>query len=289
MKEIVILSGKGGTGKTSISAAFATMQQNTVMADCDVDAANLYLILQPKNYKEETYISGNVAVIDYDTCIACGECATYCRFDAISVENQIVEISATACEGCQLCARICPVNAISMLPSDNSRWYIGTYRNGTVVHARLAPGEENSGRLVSVVRDQARKVAEENKQSVVLLDGPPGTGCPVISSLTGTSKAVLVTEPTKSGFHDLKRIVDLVLSFKVKPFVIINKYDVNTTLSNDIENWCIANDLKLLARLPFDVKVVEAMIQCKSIVEYAPDAELSKKIKEVYANLMADE
>jgi MinD superfamily P-loop ATPase len=289
MKEIVILSGKGGTGKTSISAAFATLQANTIMADCDVDAANLYLILQPNNYREETYISGNIAVIDYNICIACAKCVTYCRFEAISVINDKVEISSTACEGCQLCARICPVGAISMLPSDNSRWYIGTYRNGSVVHARLAPGEENSGKLVSVVRNQARKVAEEKKQTTVLLDGPPGTGCPVISSLTGADKSILVTEPTKSGFHDLKRIAALVQNFKVKPFVLINKYDLNTALSDEIENWCNAQAIPVVGKLPFDTKVVEAMIQCKSITEYAPTCEVSNILKQVYDKVINED
>lgn len=289
MKEIVVLSGKGGTGKTSISAAFATMQINTVMADCDVDAANLYLILQPINYIEETYISGNIAVIDYNTCTACGKCATYCRFDAIIVSDNKVEISSSACEGCQLCARICPVKAISMLPSDNSRWYIGNYRNGTVVHARLAPGEENSGRLVSVVRDQARKVAQEKNQSVILLDGPPGTGCPVISSLTGVQKSVLVTEPTKSGFHDLKRIIALVQNFKVQPYVLINKYDLNTDLSDEIENWCTDQAIPLVGKLPFDAKVVEAMIQCQSIIEYDPTCQVSEILKQIYYRMIQDE
>lgn len=289
MKEIVVLSGKGGTGKTSISAAFATMQINTVMADCDVDAANLYLILQPTNYIEETYISGNIAVIDYNTCTSCGKCATYCRFDAIIVSDNKVEISSSACEGCQLCARICPVKAISMLPSDNSRWYIGNYRNGTVVHARLAPGEENSGRLVSVVRHQARKVAQEKNQSVILLDGPPGTGCPVISSLTGAQQSVLVTEPTKSGFHDLKRIVALVQNFKVQPYVLINKYDLNTDLSDEIEKWCSAQAIPLVGKLPFDAKVVEAMIQCQSIIEYAPTCQVSEILKQIYYRIIQDE
>ncbi len=289
MKEIVILSGKGGTGKTSICASFSTLKQHMVVADCDVDAANLYLILQPENYKEEKYISGSEAVIDYDICINCGKCARYCRFGAISFVEDKVEISGTTCEGCKLCSRICPVEAISMLPSEDSRWYAGDYRNGSMIHARLAPGEENSGKLVSVVREQARQLAKEKEVDLVLLDGPPGTGCPVISSVTGVDKAIIVTEPTKSGFHDLKRIVSLTRSFNIKTLVLINKFDLNTGVSDEIERWCNSEDISFLGKLPFDRRMVESMVQCKSMVEYAPDSEISKEIKLIFNKVIENE
>ncbi|HOV71902.1 MAG TPA: ATP-binding protein, partial [Dysgonamonadaceae bacterium] len=215
MMEIAILSGKGGTGKTSLSAALATIQHQTVVADCDVDTANLYLILQPENYVEEKFLTGHKAVIDDSSCNQCGLCIDYCRFDAISYVNGSVTISETACDGCKLCSRVCPSQSITMVPSDKSYWYIGNYRHGKLIHARLAPGEENSGKLVNVVREQARKTAEEAGWETLIIDGPPGTGCPVISTLTGVNKVIIVTEPTRSGFHDLKRIVDLTKGFNI--------------------------------------------------------------------------
>ncbi|HOT15674.1 MAG TPA: ATP-binding protein [Bacteroidales bacterium] len=282
MTEIAILSGKGGTGKTSLSAAFATIGNNIVVADCDVDAANLHLVLQPVNDKEEVYISGYRAVINYDICASCGQCEAYCRFDAISMSNGKVFISDTSCDGCKLCSRICPVQAITMVPSDKSRWYIGNYRNGRMVHARLAPGEENSGKLVNLVREQARNVANEIDSNIIIIDGPPGTGCPVISSVTGVNKVVVVTEPSMSGFHDMKRVLEIVANFKAKPYVVINKYDLNPNISGQIEAWCIQQNIAIVGRLSFDENVVNAMVNCKSIIEYAPQSEISKEIFKIY-------
>jgi len=282
MDEIVILSGKGGTGKTSLSAAFATINKNKIVADCDVDGSDLHLILQPENYRIEKFITGHKAIIDYITCNNCGFCMTYCRFDAVSRQNDQVSISEISCDGCKLCSRICPSNSIQMIPNDKSYWYIGNYRNGQMVHARLAPGEENSGKLVNVVRENARKMAHEAGIETIIIDGPPGIGCPVISSVTGANKALVVTEPTNSGFHDMKRVLEITADFKVNTSIVINKYDLNETVSNKIERWCSDNDIPLIGRIAFDPQIVEAMINCKSIIEWKPESETSKEIISIY-------
>jgi MinD superfamily P-loop ATPase len=282
MTEIAILSGKGGTGKTSLSAAFATLGKEVVVADCDVDAANLYLILQPENYREEKFVSGYKAVINAETCTNCGICVRYCRFDAISVENEKVTITETSCDGCKLCMRICPNQSIYMVPNDKSRWYAGIFRKGRMVHARLEPGEENSGKLVSLVRNYAREIAKETGWKTIIIDGPPGIGCPVISSITGAKKAMIVTEPTHSGFHDMKRILELAESFKVRSYVVINKYDLNVDITCQIAEWCAVRRIPVAGKIPFDENVVEAMLHCKSIVEWLPQSEVSKEIMTIW-------
>jgi MinD superfamily P-loop ATPase len=288
MTEIAILSGKGGTGKTSLSAAFATINKNMVVADCDVDAANLHLILKPENYTAEKFLTGYKAVIDYDNCTNCGLCINYCRFDAIAYVNGKVSISETSCDGCKLCARVCTSQSITMVANDKSLWFAGNYRNGKMIHARLEPGEENSGKLVNVVRDQARKTAKETGWETIIIDGPPGTGCPVISSVTGANKVVVVTEPSNSGFHDMKRILELVANFKVKPYVVINKYDLNGELTDQIENWCNQQNIPVVGKLPFYAPVVHAMLKCQSITEWLPDCEVSKEVHRIYNNIFND-
>ena len=285
MNEITILSGKGGTGKTSISAAFATLDNHATVADCDVDAANLYLILQPQNYRDENFVTGFKAIIDNNKCSQCGVCAELCRFDAIHCVDGQYTITENDCDGCKLCSRLCPSEAITMMPNDKSRWFIGNYRNGVMIHARLAPGEENSGKLVSVVRDQARTVAEENKCNTIIIDGPPGTGCPVISSVTGAKLAVIVTEPSRSGFHDLKRIIELTSNFSIQNGVIVNKHDLNPGMTQQIVRWCNEMGIPVLGQLPFDAQVVTAMVNCKSITEWMPDAPVSIEIKRIWNNV----
>lgn len=282
MNEIIILSGKGGTGKTSLSAAFATLGKPVTVADCDVDAANLYLILQPENYFEKRFITGYKAVIDYDTCSACGLCIDYCRFEAIAYQNKKVILSEISCDGCKLCSRICPCQSIRMVASDKSRWYAGIYRNGFMVHARLDPGEENSGKLVNVVREHARKMAHEKGIETIIIDGPPGIGCPVISSVTGASKAIIVTEPSNSGVHDLKRILELTSNFKVRSYVVINKSDLNEDITEQITGWCAEMKIPVIGKIPFDKQFVGAMLQCKSIVEWAPGSEASEEIMKIW-------
>ncbi len=288
VNEISILSGKGGTGKTSLAAALATLQENTVIADCDVDAANLYLILEPDDYRTEKYISGHKAVINYDVCTQCGLCKNYCRFNAIErlpdpdYPKGKITIVETSCDGCWLCSRICPVKAIDMIPGDKSFWYAGNYRYGKMVRARLAPGEENSGKLVSVVREQARKTAEECGAVNIIIDGPPGTGCAAIASLTGADKVVVVTEPTGTGIHDMKRILDLAGRFQVKRYVVINKSDLNPEMTDRIYRWCEEENIPVIGNLPFDPRMVHAMVACKSITEWAPRSEISTVTKRIF-------
>lgn len=287
VNEIVILSGKGGTGKTSISAALATIGDRKIIADCDVDAANLYLILQPETFHEEVFITGFKAVKNKDICINCGQCISYCRFDAISIIDGFVCISETNCDGCKLCTHVCPVEAITMKPSNKSRWYTGIFRNGVMVHARLAPGEDNSGKLVSVVREAAIKEARERGNNMVIIDWPPGTGCSAISSVTGARMAVVVTEPTRSGLHDLKRILELISNFNVPAYVIINKFDLNIDMSKAIDQYCRDLSVQVIGKIPFDPNIVLAMVHCKSIVEWAPDSPASKEIHSIYHSIFS--
>jgi len=282
MTEIVILSGKGGTGKTCLSAAFATLEKNLLIADCDVETANLFLILQPINQFEEVFVSGQRAKIDYNKCLSCGLCIENCRFNAISIINQMVTISDFLCDGCMLCSRLCPNNAIQMVISDKSRLYSGRYRNGYMVHARLAPGEENSGKLVNKVREHAKKFAIETCSKTIIIDGPPGTGCPVISSVTGVDKAILVTEPSKSGFNDLKRIYELTESFNVKTSVVINKYNLNPDITHRIEDWCNLFSIPVIGKILFDKQIVDAMLNCKSIIEWRPNSSVAMEIRNIW-------
>lgn len=289
MNEIAILSGKGGTGKSSLSAALASLSSKIVVADCDVDAANLYLVLKPENYREEVYISGQKAIINQEKCTNCGICQSYCRFDAISQKGGYFLVTETACDGCQLCYRVCPEEAITMIDHDKSRWFAGEIPNGKMIHARLAASEDNSGKLVNVVRDEARKVAEEINAELILIDGPPGIGCPVISSLTGTDKVVLLTEPSKSGLHDLKRIIELTSQFRAQIYIVINKYDINENISNEIEKYCTYQKIPIIGRIPFDKIVVNAMVNCEDIINWAPDSTVSNEIKLIYNHLFFNE
>jgi MinD superfamily P-loop ATPase len=284
--EIAIISGKGGTGKSSISGAFATLNEKVVIADCDVDASNLYLLFNPLQEEQEIYVSGHKAVIDYSQCTNCQVCNDYCRFDAIITIDGKVTISDISCDGCFLCSRICPENAISMVPNNKSRLYSGNFRNGKIVYGRLAPGEENSGRLVNIVREKAKYVLEEDEFEHIILDGPPGIGCPVISTITGVDKVIIVTEPTISGLSDMKRAIEIVNKFNIKPSVIINKCDLNSSMTTEIRNWCSKNSIYIAGILPFDSEVVEAMVQGKSITEYNVNNNISKKIREIWNNIL---
>jgi len=277
--EIAVISGKGGTGKSSISAAFATLSQKVVLADCDVDAANLYILFHPTHDDEQVYVSGQKAVLDAELCQNCGLCMDYCRFDSISEVDGKIVISETSCDGCKLCSRICPSQAIAMVDEDRSRMYSGTFRNGKMVYGRLAPGEENSGKLVSMVRERAKQLGKENQLDTVIIDGPPGIGCAVIASITGTDHVLIVTEPTISGLHDLKRTLEITSKFNLKTWVIINKFDLNTDLTQQIEAYCQQAKISVAGKYPFDRLVVDAMVHCKSIIEWAPGSELAKMIQ----------
>ncbi|HPB02559.1 MAG TPA: 4Fe-4S binding protein [Bacteroidales bacterium] len=283
--EVAVISGKGGTGKSSVVASLASISKNILLADCDVDAANQYLLFQPNHSEEEVFVSGQKAEINYDVCTQCGKCIDYCEFGAISEVNGRVEISEISCDGCRLCERICPVNAISMLDNDKSRLYSGTFRYGHMVYGRLAPGEENSGRLVSLVREKAKEIAKENKYEVILYDGPPGIGCPVISTITGIDKVIIVTEPTLSGKHDLERALETVFHFRIYAMVVINKYDLNAEMTEEIKQYCATMNVPVVALLPYEPVVTEAMVNGKSYVEYAPESIVSKNTLNIWKNI----
>lgn len=285
MRQIVIISGKGGTGKTSLSAALATMGERLMVADCDVDAANLHLLLEPTDHSRHPFPTGAKALIDQQRCTQCGACMNLCRFDAIRYQEDHYTISETSCDGCYLCMRICPADAISMIESNGSYWTTGTFRNGWMVHAQLEPGEENSGKLVNVVREQSRQLSEQMGVETILIDGPPGTGCPAISAMSGADLAVLVTEPSRSGFHDLKRIQQLADGFDIPSVVVINKYDLNEQVTTEIESWCRSERLSLIGKIPFEPAVVEAMLQCQSVVEWAPRSAAASEITAIHRQI----
>ncbi len=285
MRQIVIISGKGGTGKTTLSAALATMGERLTVTDCDVDAANLHLLLQPTDHSRHPFSTGAKAVIDQQQCTQCGACMDACRFDAIRVHEDRYTISETSCDGCRLCMRICPADAISMVESNGSYWMSGTFRNGWMVHARLAPGEENSGKLVNVVREQSRLLSEQKGVDTILIDGPPGTGCPAISAMSGADLALLVTEPSRSGFHDLKRIKQLTDGFGIPSVVVINKFDLNEQVTAEIGAWCRSEKLPLIGRIPFEPAVVEAMLQCRTVVEWAPQSAATIEIAAIHRQI----
>jgi len=285
--EIAVISGKGGTGKSCISAAFATIEKNVMLADCDVDAANLYLIFNPSNEYQEPYIAGHKAVINYEKCTNCGLCIDHCRFDAIFYHNSKVTVSEISCDGCFLCSRVCPENAVDMLQKSKSRMYAGSFRNGKMVYGRLAPGEENSGKLVNIVRRKAKQIAKDNNLDFIILDGPPGIGCPVISTITGVDKVVVVTEPSVSGYRDLQRTLEIVKKFDLDCSVIINKYDLNEEMSVFINDKCKEFNIPVAGCLPFDVNVVDAVVQCKSIVEWNSELVISKKLINIWNNIIS--
>ena len=286
--ELAVVSGKGGTGKSSVTAAFATAGERIVVADCDVDAANLYLLFNPEHDTEQVYIGGYTAVVDHALCTVCGICESYCRFDAITEVDGKIMISETSCDGCFFCSRICPMDAITMVRSDRSRMYSGSFRNGKMVYGRLAPGEENSGKLVSLVREEAKRVATAQGMSTILLDGPPGIGCPVISTVTGVDRIIIVTEPTMSGLEDMKRVHEVARKFTGDVGIIINKYDLNEAMADRIEGWCVAQGSALLGRLPYDRRVTEAMISGKSVTEMFPEAEISIILNKIWNKLTAN-
>lgn len=287
--EIAVISGKGGTGKSSISAAFASLGGKVVLADCDVDAANLFLLFHPSHDREEKFTGSYTAVVDNALCTGCGVCADHCRFNAIIMENGRAVISDIFCDGCFLCARVCPEEAITMAGNNNSRLYSGDFRHGRMVYGRLAPGEENSGKLVNLVREWAKQLAEKESLSTIILDGPPGIGCPVISTITGVDKVVIVTEPSISGLKDLQRTVEMVAGFDLSPSVIINKHDLNREMSGKIREWCLERKIYVSGELPFDPEVTEAMVQQKSIVEWDPENAVSKELACIWEKLLDHE
>lgn len=284
--EIVILSGKGGTGKTSIAAAFASLAGNAIVTDCDVDAADLHLLLAPGVFKEEPFASGAKAVVNKQDCTLCGLCAGLCRFDAITFIDKEVFIDEWACEGCRLCSLACPAGAITLESYENNRIYFGDTRFGLMIYGKLGIAEENSGKLVSQIRQYAQKAAREKNAGLIITDGPPGIGCPVISSVTGADLIVAVTEPTLSGWHDLERLIELTRKLHSKIMVIVNKYDLNEEMSFMIEKNLEKMDIGLLGRIPYDVAVINALVEGITIREYDPEGRVSATLDSMWAEIM---
>ena len=286
MKEITILSGKGGTGKTSITAAIASLQPGAVICDCDVDAADLHLVLHPSVEESHVFEGSWVASIDPEQCTGCGICQEYCRFDAISsIGTGKMAINPFRCEGCRLCERICPSGAITSRRSTNNTWQVSTTRFGPMVHASMAPGEENSGKLVTVVRRKARELAEAAQTRYIINDGPPGIGCPVIASLTGADAVLLVIEPSLSGLHDARRVVALAGNFHLPVFALVNKHDINPEVTGQILEYLEENNIPLLGMIPYEEAFVDALIQCRTIVEHDPGSELSRSIRSAWREM----
>jgi MinD superfamily P-loop ATPase len=277
MKEIVVLSGKGGTGKTSIVACFASLAKSKVLADCDVDAADLHLLLEPNVGEEKEFWSGSVAFIDQEKCTECGLCQELCRFGAISD----FEVDPVSCEGCGFCCQVCPVDAVTMKDSMSGHSFISETKYGYLCHAKLGIAQENSGKLVALVRQNAKLIAEKENLEYIITDGPPGIGCPVISSLSGANLALLVTEPTLSGIHDLERVIGVCRHFGISVLVCVNKYDLNEDNTNRIESYCGAEGVEVAARIPFDNVVTEAIVQRLPVVEYA-DGKVTQQIRELW-------
>jgi len=270
MKEIVVISGKGGTGKTSITASFAVLAgQEAVVADCDVDAADMHLLMQPVIKKSENFFSGVAAVIDENKCTNCGICADVCRFNAIPIINNQHVIKKLNCEGCGYCEKVCPVNAITMHEQNVGDWFVSKSKvDNTLVHAKLGIGAENSGKLVAKVKNEAKRIAEKENKNYIIVDGSPGIGCPVVSSLSGAHYAVLVTEPSMSGLHDLKRVYELVKKFNIKAGCIINKSDINQEMTKNVLQFLNDESITHIASLPYDENFTKAMTVGETIVEY---------------------
>lgn len=264
MFQLAIVSGKGGTGKTTLSGSLSVLFDSIVMADCDVDAPNLHLILENKLIEKYEYFGGKKAEIS-DSCISCGICEKYCRFDAV-IRGGPYSVDPYACEGCGMCVAVCPADAITLKDNKSGDYFLSQSNGIPLVHALLTPGEETSGGLVAEVRKLAIKVAEEEKKEVIIIDGAPGIGCPATSSITGTTYVLVVAEPTVSGNHDLARIVETIRHFKRDFGIVINKWDLNTSKSSFIESWCGANGIELIGKIPFDEQVEKATIMGKPVV-----------------------
>jgi MinD superfamily P-loop ATPase len=292
MKELIVISGKGGTGKTSITAALAALAQNAVVADCDVDAADLHLLLNPRIEKTSDFSGGKKARIITDKCIGCGRCQEVCNFEAPkfkgpanSVVDKTYTIDPIACEGCSVCVQFCPAKAIEFESVINGQWFVSDTRFGPMVHAKLGIAEENSGKLVTLIRKEAKRIAQEQGKQFVIVDGSPGIGCPVIASITGADLALIVTEPTMSAQHDLNRIAELAGHFNIPVGVCINKYDINTELAETIERDAKAKNLCVVGRIPYDIQVTKAQIEAKTIVEHCSSG-IRKNLESIWQSIL---
>lgn len=287
MREIVVISGKGGTGKTSLSASFSYLEgKNALACDCDVDAANMHLLLDTNFKDQEDFFSGEVAFINEELCRGCGKCENVCRFDAISFTNNQFVVDPISCEGCHYCSRICKPNAIDMITQKAGDIFTSDIKNdATMVHAKLGFGAENSGKLVAKVKQNAKMMALKDDIQYVITDGSPGIGCPVISSLSGANLVVLVTEASLSGLHDLQRVQKLVKTFNLKAVCIINKYDLNEDVTLEIEEFLKAEDIKLVGKLPYNETFTKALAKAQTIIEYDENSELATLVKDSWKEI----
>ena len=288
MREIVIISGKGGTGKTSLAASFAVLADRPVIADCDVDAADLHLVLAPEIKERHEFRGGREAVIRADDCIGCSLCLDYCRFDAVKTREDplrgpVFSVDSVACEGCGVCVRFCPVEAIDFPERLCGEWMISETRCGPMVHARLGIAAENSGKLVSTVRQEARRIAERENRTLILVDGPPGIGCPVIASVTGSDLVLAVTEPTVSGAHDLERVLSLTRHFDIQAAICVNKWDLNPGMAERIEQKAREMGARVAGRIRYDRSVTQAQLQEKAVVE--TDAPCVEDIRKIWSEI----
>jgi MinD superfamily P-loop ATPase len=282
MKELVVVSGKGGTGKTSLLAAFASLAENKVLCDADVDAADLHLIMAPVVRERHDFISGHTARIDPERCTRCGLCREVCRWQAI---DDAFEVDALACEGCGVCYYFCPEKAIEFASSTCGEWYLSDTRFGPMAHACLGIGEENSGKLVTLIRQEGKKMAEAQGLDLLLTDGPPGIGCPVIASLGGATAVLIVTEPTVSGHHDMQRIVELSAFFKIPAMLCVNKFDLNPDKATEIERFARDNNVEVMGRISFDPVFTKAMVQGKTIVEFDGSSQAAAAVRTIWADV----
>ena len=279
MKQLTILSGKGGTGKTTLTASFAVLAKNAVIADCDVDAPDLHMLLHPEVVETQEFMGSKVAVIDKTKCLNWGICRKKCRFEAITADFKVDPVS---CEGCGVCTVVCPAKAATLIDRKSGYAYISKTRYGFMAHALLNPSEGNSGKLVTLVRQNAKNIAKQENCDLIIIDGPPGIGCPVIASVTGVDAGLVVTEPTMSGIHDLKRALQLLEHFSVTPLVCVNMYDINMKNTEKIMHFCQENGIEIAGRVPFSPKVTEAMVNGKTIIAYASESVVAHEIKRVW-------
>ena len=291
IKELVVISGKGGTGKTSIVASFAALAGQSVLADCDVDAADLHLVLAPDVRHSEEFLGGKVSSIDPDICTGCGLCAESCRFDAIRESddpgvplNKLFTVDPVACEGCGVCKFVCPEDAVDLVDRKAGDWFVSETKFGPMVHARLGIAAENSGKLVALIKTNAEQIASERRLELVIVDGSPGIGCPVISSITGADLVLIVTEPTMSGQHDLARVSDLTKHFNIPAVVCVNKWDINPDVSGSIQEWCEKRELEMVGKVEYDRSVTEAQIAGKSIIEFG-NGRVTSEIKQMWEKI----
>jgi len=294
MFELVIASGKGGTGKTSLTGALAQLAGRAVLVDCDVDAADLHLIIPHKVNGEHDFLSSRKAAIDTELCDACGTCQEYCRFNSIKIkrDSQLppgmrFEVDPLACEGCGLCVHLCPTGAIRFDRVVSGRWFQSESEHGPFLHARLGLAQSNSGRLVSLLRQRARQIAEKSEIDLVIVDGPPGIGCPTIAALTDASYLLIVTEPSLSAIHDMERLADLAAHFEIPTGICINKYDISEEISRRAEKFAAERDLTIHGKIPYDKAFTDAQLQGRSYLTTG-SLEGIERIRKLWRSVRAD-